>query len=326
MHKQVVQFKRYKLKKTWNKKIKIIAGRLVLFFIALAVVIWLGTQLFYFCVFHAIRTIPAELGELRESTVAKAVLLMNERVVRAPGTGKLLPVVAEGDRVPVGTLVAQLELMADPAGSSGKIQIKSPSTGIISYQLDGWESMYDRYSWQRVDPSVIFEKLEEGNNIVSGVREDIKQGEPVFKVIDNLANPFLIVQFPQGFKPHIEQNDQLTLTWDKEGTGKALVIAHHKKGDHYYAVVELKQARPFPSQRKLDLQLMHILGEGIIIPESALVEQEGQTGVYIMSVTGPKYRKVEVTATLNEEAAIQGIVPGVEVVTNPRLAEIICNK
>lgn len=322
----MVQFKRYKLKKTWNKKIKIIAGRLVLFFIALAVVIWLGTQLFYFCVFHAIRTIPAELGELRESTVAKAVLLMNERVVRAPGTGKLLPVVAEGDRVPVGTLVAQLELMADPAGSSGKIQIKSPSTGIISYQLDGWESMYDRYSWQRVDPSVIFEKLEEGNNIVSGVREDIKQGEPVFKVIDNLANPFLIVQFPQGFKPHIEQNDQLTLTWDKEGTGKALVIAHHKKGDHYYAVVELKQARPFPSQRKLDLQLMHILGEGIIIPESALVEQEGQTGVYIMSVTGPKYRKVEVTATLNEEAAIQGIVPGVEVVTNPRLAEIICNK
>ena len=263
---------------------------------------------------------------MRESTVAKAVLLMNERVVRAPGTGKLLPVVAEGDRVPVGTLVAQLELMADPAGSSGKIQIKSPSTGIISYQLDGWESMYDRYSWQRVDPSVIFEKLEEGNNIVSGVREDIKQGEPVFKVIDNLANPFLIVQFPQGFKPHIEQNDQLTLTWDKEGTGKALVIAHHKKGDHYYAVVELKQARPFPSQRKLDLQLMHILGEGIIIPESALVEQEGQTGVYIMSVTGPKYRKVEVTATLNEEAAIQGIVPGVEVVTNPRLAEIICNK
>ena len=326
MHKQVVQFKRYKLKKTWNKKIKVIAGRLFLFSIALAVVIWLGMQLFYFCVFHAIRTIPAELGELTESTGAKAVLLMNESVVRAPGTGKLLPIAAEGERVPVGTIVAQLELMADPVGSGGKIPIKSPSTGIISYQLDGWESMYDRYSWQRVDPSVIFEKLEEGNNIVSGVREDIKQGEPVFKVIDNLANPFLIVQFPQGFKPHIEQNDQLTLTWDKEGTGKALVIAHHKKGDHYYAVVELKQARPFPSQRKLDLQLMHILGEGNIIPESALVEQEGQTGVYIMSVTGPKYRKVEVTATLNEQAAVQGVVPGAEVVTNPRLAEIICNK
>ncbi len=326
MHKQVVQFKRYKLKKTWNKKIKVIAGRLFLFSIALAVVIWLGMQLFYFCVFHAIRTIPAELGELTESTGAKAVLLMNESVVRAPGTGKLLPIAAEGERVPVGTIVAQLELMADPVGSGGKIPIKSPSTGIISYQLDGWESMYDRYSWQRFDPSVIFEKLEEGNNIVSGVREDIKQGEPVFKVIDNLANPFLIVQFPQGFKPHIEQNDQLTLTWDKEGTGKALVIAHHKKGDHYYAVVELKQARPFPSQRKLDLQLMHILGEGIIIPESALVEQEGQTGVYIMSVTGPKYRKVEVTATLNEQAAVQGVVPGAEVVTNPRLAEIICNK
>ena len=82
MHKQVVQFKRYKLKKTWDKKIKTIVGRLVLFFIALGIVIWLGTQLYYFCVFHAIRTIPAELGELTESTAAKAVLLMNENVVR----------------------------------------------------------------------------------------------------------------------------------------------------------------------------------------------------------------------------------------------------
>jgi len=326
VHKQVVQFKRYKLKKTWNKKIKVIIGRLVLFFIALGVVIWLGTQLYYFCVFHAIRTVTAELGELTESTAAKAVLLISESVVRAPGTGKLLPIVAEGDRVPVGTLVAQLELMADPAGNSGKISIKSPSTGIISYQLDGWESIYDRYSWQRVDPSVIFEKLEGGNKIASGIREDIKQGEPVFKVIDNLANPYLIVQFPQGFKPHIEEKDQLTLAWEKDGTGKGLVVAHHKKGDHHYAVVELKQARPYPTQRNLDLQLMHILGEGIIIPESALVEKEGQTGVYIMAVTGPKYRKVEVAATLNDQAAVQGIVPGVEVITNPRLAEIICNK
>lgn len=326
MHKQVVQFKRYKLKKNWNKKIKIIAGRLVLFFIALAVVIWLGTQLFYFCVFHAIRTRPAELGELRESTAAEAVLLMNESVVRAPGTGKLLPVATDGERVPVGTLVAQLELMADPARSSGKIQLKSPSTGIVSYQLDGWENLYDRDSWQRVNPDVIFEKLKGENEKVSGVREEIKQGEPVFKVIDNLANPYLIIQFPLGFKPHIKPNDQLTLSWDKEGTGKGVVVARQKKGKHHYAVVELKQARPFPSQRKLDLQLMHNLGEGIIIPESALVEQGGQTGVYIMSLTGPKYKKVEVTATLNKQAAVQGIVPGVEVVTNPRLAEIICNK
>ena len=45
-----------------------------------------------------------------------------------------------------------------------------------------------------------------------------------------------------------------------------------------------------------------------------------------MAVTGPKYRKVEVTAALNEQAAVQGIVPGTEVITNPSLAEIICNK
>jgi len=62
VHKQVVQYKRYKLKKTWDQKIKIIAGRLLLFFIASVIVIWLGTQFFYFCVFHAIRTIPAQLG------------------------------------------------------------------------------------------------------------------------------------------------------------------------------------------------------------------------------------------------------------------------
>jgi len=50
--------------------------------------------------------------------------------------------------------------MADPVGSGGKIQITSPSTGIVSYRLDGWESIYDRDSWQRVEPSLIFEKLD----------------------------------------------------------------------------------------------------------------------------------------------------------------------
>ncbi len=323
MHKQVVQIKRYKLKKAWNKKIKIIVGRLVLFFIALSVVIWLGMQLFNFCVFHAIRTVPAAVGELAESTGAKAVVLMDEKVVRAPGSGKLVPIAEEGERVPVDTVVAQLELIPDPAGNSGSIAIKSPSTGIISYQLDGWESTYDPTSWQRVNPYMIFEKLIGENKNINTVGEGINQGDPVLKVIDNLANPYLIVRFPAGYNPHLEPDDLLTLTWGEEGDGKALAVCLSKQGDYAYAVLELKQARPFPCQRTLDLQIMHVLGTGFVIPKSALTEKDGDTGVYIMSVVGPTYKKVDVTAVLHDQAAVKGISPGAEVVTNPRLAEII---
>lgn len=64
-------------------------------------------------------------------------------------------------------------------------------------------------------------------------------------------------------------------------------------------------------------------GEGIIIPESALISENNQSGVYVMSVLGPVFKKVDVVAAQNGQAAVQGISPGAEVVKNPGLAKLI---
>ncbi|HBG22137.1 MAG TPA: hypothetical protein DDW83_02645 [Peptococcaceae bacterium] len=66
-------------------------------------------------------------------------------------------------------------------------------------------------------------------------------------------------------------------------------------------------------------------GEGVIVPDSALVKEDGENEVYlyIMSVTGPVVKNVEVVTVLDGQVAVQGISPGADVVKNPGVARLI---
>lgn len=326
MEKEVVKTRHRKInKKALKKKLSSLTGRLILLFFVFLVIFWLGLQAFNFFVFHAIRTVEAQTGELAASTTAKGVLLLQEVVVRAPAPGKLDLLVPEGMRLSIGAVVARLEPLTGPDGSSSSIEIKSPSTGIVCYHLDGWEGVYDRVSWERIDPGTIFEKITEESKPESKApqKEGISKGDPIFKIIDNLVNPYLIIQINQGYSPQVRTGEQLQLIWGKEGHGEARVISLFNKENNRFVLVELEQVRPFPCQRLLELEVRSKKGEGVIIPDSALVKENNKNGVYVMSVLGPVFKKVDVIAAFNGQVAVQGISPGAEVVKNPGMAKLI---
>ena len=89
-----------------------------------------------------------------------------------------------------------------------------------------------------------------------------------------------------------------------------------------YALIELEQVRPFPCQRLLDLDLICKKGEGVIVPDSALVKENGENGVYIMSVIGPVLKNVDVVAVLDGQAVVQGISPGAGCGEEPRVSQL----
>ncbi|MGB4503845.1 MAG: HlyD family efflux transporter periplasmic adaptor subunit [Syntrophaceticus sp.] len=312
-------------KKSLKKKLSKLTSRLIILSFVILVIVWLGLQAFNFCVFHAIRTVDAQPGELAAFTTAQGVLLLQEEIVRAPAPGKMEPLVPEGMRVFIGGVVASLEPLTGPDQSGSSIEIKSPATGIVCYHLDGWEGVYDRLSWERSDPSIIFKKLTEESNQESEVlqKEGFSRGDPVFKIIDNLVNPYLIIQYDQEFASHLKVGKLLQLSWEKEGDGEGRVISLINKGSDRFALLELEQAHPFPCQRLLEFEIKSKKGEGVIIPVSALVKENDKKGVYVMSVLGPVFKKVDVTAELNDRVAVQGISPGAEVVKNPGLAKLI---
>ncbi|CEO87487.1 HlyD family efflux transporter periplasmic adaptor subunit [Syntrophaceticus schinkii] len=314
-----------KHKKDFQNKVKSLAGRLILFFVIFLVVLWLGLQAFNFCVFHAIRTADAQMGELVITTDARGALLFQEEVISAPVSGKLEPLVTEGMRVSIGTVVARMEPLTGPDGKKGSMEINSPSTGIVCYHLDGWEGVYDRLSWESSDPSVLFQNLTKESKPDDEVsqKEEFNRGDPVCKIIDNLVNPYLIIRFDSLNCPQVKNGERLQLTWEKEGKGEGRVLSLINKEENKYAFIELERMRPFPCQHLLELEVRCKKGEGIIIPESALISENNQSGVYVMSVLGPVFKKVDVVAAQNGQAAVQGISPGAEVVKNPGLAKLI---
>ena len=254
MEKQVVRIDRRRHKKRdLKKKARSLVKKLILLFFILIAVFWFGRQAFNFCLFHAIRTVNAPIEELVESAEVKGIFIIKEEIVRAPGAGKLVSLVPEGARIPVGTVVARLE-PDDGLDGGEKINIKSPSTGIVCYHLDGWEGAFDRASWEHSDPSVLFRNIEKGRKSENDGAQ-ITRGDPVFKILDNLANPYVVIRFEPGYNPHIKTGELLKMSWGEEGNGKAKVASLVKKEGSYFAAMEMVQARPFPCQRLLELKM-----------------------------------------------------------------------
>ncbi len=325
MSKQFSTRRNRKLKKDFRKKVSSLVGRLILLFFIIIVVLWLGLQAFNFCVFHAIRTVNVQMGELAVSTRAEGVLLLQEKVIRAPEPGNLEPLVSEGMRVSIGAVVARMQPLTGPNNSRDSMEIKSPATGIVCYHLDGWEGVYDRASWESSDPVAIFHNFTEESKPdgKSQQTDGFSKGDPVFKIIDNLVNPYLIIQFTSGSSPQVKTGERLQLTWGEEGKGVGRVLSSCNKENIGYALVELEQVSSFPCQHLLELEVTSSKVEGIVIPDSALVKENNKNGVYVMTVLGPEFKKVEVIAALDGQAAVRGISSGDEVVKNPGVAKLI---
>jgi hypothetical protein len=121
----------------------------------------------------------------------------------------------------------------------------------------------------------------------------------------------------------IAEGDRLDVYWDG-GSGRAKVLSVSNHPDCLITVAELYISRSaLPPQRSFDAHISDQKYQGVILPIRALVKKEGKTGVYVRTAVGLKFTTVDVVGQLDEQVAVNGITPGVEVVTNPGVAKRI---
>lgn len=324
MAEQPVGLRRERLKrKALTKRMSSLVGRFLVLFLMGVLVFWFGRQLYQFCVFQFIDTVQARNDVLEDSCAAQGLLLLQETVVRAPASGKVVPLVEDGQRVPAGGAVARLDTPPDLAAGSGRRELKSPCPGVVSYHFDGWEGTLDNASWESYDPRRLFESIEKEGSKPRQKGEVRGAGEPVFKIIDNLVNPYIFLKFEAGYEPPFEPGDLLKLTWENSGNGRLKVLSLVRKGDSFYAVGELLAARPFPLNRLMKFQVISRGCEGVVLPGSALVKSKDGTRVITKSPLGLSLKKVDVVAAVGDHVAVKGVDAGIKVVTNPGLAKMI---
>lgn len=319
-----VRLRRVRLKrKAVKKKVASLTGCFLVFLLAGVLVFWFGKQLYRFCVFQSIGTVQAERSVLEDSYEAQGLLLLQETVVSAPASGKVVPLVKDGDRVPAGKAVARLDPPPDLAAESRSRELTSPCPGIVSFHFDGWEGALNRADWESYDPLRLFESLAKQDGGVQQKGEVRGAGEPVFKIIDNLVNPYMFLRLESGSQPSFEEGDSLRLEWGGSGKGRMKVLSLIRRGGSYYAGGELLAARPFPLTRRMTFRVISKSLEGVVLPASTLVKNGDVTGVITKSPLGLSFKKVDVVGVVGDRVAVKGIAPGVNVVTNPRLASMI---
>lgn len=326
MARQPVGLRRERLeKKARRRKTSSFLGRLLFLFLVGILIFWFGRQLYQFCLFQAIRTVQAQNNVLEDSCVAQGILLLQETVVKTPAAGQLVPLVREGERVRAGRAVARLKKPADLAARNGSLELRSPCPGVVSYNLDGWEGALDAASWERYNLQRLFESMQKDNH--SPEQKDfLGAGEPVFKIIDNLINPYLFLKFKNGYNPQYEIGDFVRVTWGNSGTGKMKVLSLVKKEDSFFATGELLSARPFPCCRLMKFKVTSQSSEGVVLPASALVKNKDCVGVFTKTPLGLTFKKVDVVVAMEDRIAVTGVEPGTDIVTNPGLAKKIIKK
>ncbi len=298
-------------------------GRFLLIAMALLVLVWFGKQAYVFCANRAIRTETAQWSELVSTHEGQAIIMRNETVVTAPVAGSVAWLAADGDMVHTCSVVARISSTTGPEGGQGPVELKSPVVGIVSCRLDGWEGILDPAHYQRMDLFALFNSVRP--KPPEAPLQDFQSGDPLFKIVDNLTDPYFVIKLDQQPEDMVV-GSSVDMTWNAGGSGSGKVIWMQSKSGACIVIINVSQAtEDVYGARTLDVKLIREKCEGIVVPAQALINQDGEWGVYTKTPIGIKFVEVEVAGTLGGKVALLGpeIQPGMDIVVNPGLVKSI---
>lgn len=313
--------RRERLKKTaLIKKLRFVFF-CALFVLAIgALFYWGGSQLYRFCLVHLTLTTTAKIGNLSTWYLGQGIILRNETVAKAPFSGTIIRLVPEGTKVRARTLVALLKVTPDLSNLPRSVNLYSSSAGFVCYHLDGWEGILAPSQWEQLDFSYLFKQIKVRREIASS--PTVMTGEPVFKIIDNLVNPYFVLKIEQEEPFTLGPGEEVGLEWEAEGRGKGQVLHIKNQSDTRILVVEIVEGGSnLPCSRYLKVRVVDEKCTGIVIPAQALVGYRKGIGVITISLTGYKFKKVKIIGRAGDQVVVEGIFPGTEVVLNPGLVK-----
>ncbi|WP_027717354.1 HlyD family efflux transporter periplasmic adaptor subunit [Desulfovirgula thermocuniculi] len=250
-------------------------------------------------------------GRVPVTVPVNAWLLKEEQLLPSPERGQVRLLVRHGERVRAGAPVAEIL----PAGGEGtrKAVVYAPRAGVFCASTDGLEEVLRREN--PLDLRAV-EKLGFKNAAVE-TGSVVEKNQPVGKLVDNLAGVWCWFPRPQDERAAgrlaagqwvglLWEGEELRARVEKAAQGEVLLYLPHMP------------AELVPERRvKLDL----VCGElkGFLVPPRAVVERNGQPGIYVILDRRATWVPVQVLGTAREGAVVTGagLSPLTRYVTSP---------
>ncbi|WP_408955961.1 HlyD family efflux transporter periplasmic adaptor subunit [Natroniella sp. ANB-PHB2] len=257
--------------------------------------------------YHSTRIATTTYGTLRDKIETEGLLIRNEKITFAPQEGKLQLYVSEGERVSAGTRIASL------VGREEK-DLYNYNSGLLSYQIDGLEMTLREES----RANLTYDQFVNLRGKINKVRpeEEVNAGRPIFKIIDNFKF-YLAVLLPQDEIMNYEEGSNVEVLFseldERYFTGEIDQILFDQP-DNIMIIKFNSLTSDLIGLRKAEVEIIREVYSGVVVPISALIEEEGTVGVMVSSYTNRYFKEVEVVGKVDEQVVIKGVGPGVEVI------------
>jgi putative membrane fusion protein len=256
-------------------------------------------------------TMLAAQGEVIDGFWTDALIVRDEKVIRAPISGQVELLVGEGDRLASGRKLAVIK------SSDWQQKIFNKKAGIVSFAVDGLEEEVNIANLNQINYSNFEEIKGNYEHLLSGNR--IKKEETLYRIINNFKL-FLIVQVPKSQTDRFRINEVIFIAQkNSEKLFKARIFDIRPNLEDTFFLIELDQFIPrWINRRRIEVNIIKNIYRGIKIPRKAVFSQPSGQGV--LKVSGYNKYEFQEVVILNgndEYVIVSGLEIGEKIITNP---------
>lgn len=179
-------------------------------------------------------------------------------------------------------------------------------SGVVSFYMDGYESLLNRNELDNLTPSVI-QAVIAGN---SSAKSNSSKTTDIYRLVDQNRWYVSILANTDSWNPVVDQEYYLQIEGYEDLSFTAAVKSAQKANGVLMVTFEINDPiGPLIYQRKGHATLTTTIS-GLSVTAKAIYEQNGQTGVWLYDIPGGTFIPVEVLSNDGRTALIQPVVEG----------------
>jgi putative membrane fusion protein len=257
---------------------------------------------------HQRDTVFAQYGAIEEKLQGRGLVLQTETVFNAPATGFFENMVRDGSKVRINTLVGYYTSLEE------KKSLRACASGLFTRQIDGLEGVLQNVTVASAGPEIFSYRTQHHDP-----GDEFKNGQGVYKIVNNLEPTRLILQFSQRKgDPDITKDQPASLSVDGKQLGECTILDFKNDFNKLVVMVETNGYKEeLLNKRQVKAELTLKSPSGYLIPEKSVIYRGKEKGIYCMDGEEIIFRPVQVLAVKDGTAVVEGLEPNDMVIIKP---------
>ncbi|QGT99695.1 hypothetical protein SYNTR_1102 [Candidatus Syntrophocurvum alkaliphilum] len=251
----------------------------------------------------------ATQGTVQDHIFTTGVIIQEENVYYAPTNGKLENTVKDFTRVRANTKLGYF------IKNGSRTPLDASVTGIFTKNTDGLECFFSS-----VDIRSVSQKIFDHNvNMEDNFANIYYKNDPVFKIVNNLKPHKILIKIPESKIDTLDKGSRIRVIHDDIDYGIAVVEEIHKGSNAFMLLKMSGFFENLVNKRYFDVELVYNQYTGYIIPNNALIEKNGEIGLYCIRGERTRFVPVEIIQKNDNVLVVDGLRTNDMYITNPNV-------